>query len=94
MAVIHQLIEPAPQGFNVSREAWAATSAVVRSEIIRCITEITKAFVEMAVEAGHLPGDSETLDQMAVVMLSPDFEYSQNRLDTLKRAAAIVREAM
>jgi cell pole-organizing protein PopZ len=88
MAVIHQLIEPAPEGFNVSREAWAAISAAVRAEIVRCITEITRAFVEMAIEAGHIPADS--LDEMARVMLLPDFEYSHNRLETLKRAAAIV----
>jgi hypothetical protein len=43
----------------------------------------------LAIEAGHIPGDTETLNEMAAVLALPAFKHSQNGLETLKRAAAI-----
>jgi hypothetical protein len=37
-----EMIEAAPDGLNVSREAWAKTPDVVRSEIIRAHTELNE----------------------------------------------------
>jgi hypothetical protein len=36
------MIEPAPEGFNISRESWARAPAVVRSEIIRAHRELSE----------------------------------------------------
>jgi hypothetical protein len=36
------LIPPAPDGFNISREAWFATSPVMRDEIIRLDREMSE----------------------------------------------------
>ncbi|WP_409188840.1 hypothetical protein [Bradyrhizobium sp. RDM4] len=36
------MIEPAPEGFNVSREVWASTPECVRSEIIRAHRELSE----------------------------------------------------
>jgi hypothetical protein len=35
-----EMIEPAPEGLNFSREAWAAMPAELRSEIIRTMREL------------------------------------------------------
>lgn len=37
-----ELIEPAPEGFNVSREEWSRTPEVLRAEIIRMHTELAE----------------------------------------------------
>jgi len=36
------LIEPAPEGFNATREVWASTPAVIRSETIRMYRELSE----------------------------------------------------
>src|ERR1700692_1605020 len=40
MTNVIELIPPAPEGFNVSREAWAKTHPALRSEIIRMHVEL------------------------------------------------------
>src|ERR1700722_1046133 len=37
-----EMIEPAPAGFNVSREEWARTPAEIRKEIIRMDREMAE----------------------------------------------------
>lgn len=46
--------------------------------------------VHLAIEQGHIPGDEDTLEEMAAVMKLPQFQHNlSNPLDSLKRAAAI-----
>lgn len=40
--VVDLIEHPAPEHFAVSREAWAATPAVIREEILRMISELAR----------------------------------------------------
>jgi hypothetical protein len=46
--------------------------------------------VKLAIEHGHIPGDTETLQEIAAVMGDPRFQHSDDGLETLQRAARIV----
>ncbi|WP_316178252.1 MULTISPECIES: hypothetical protein [unclassified Bradyrhizobium] len=46
----------------------------------------------LAIDHGHIPGDEDTLQEMAAIMALPTFQHNRtDALDTLKRAAAIAR---
>jgi hypothetical protein len=45
------LIEPAPDGFNISREEWSATPEVIRDETHRMCPEFAKGFAKYAAGA-------------------------------------------
>jgi hypothetical protein len=45
--------------------------------------------VNLAIEHGRIPGDEDSLNEIAAVLSHPQFQASADGLDTLKRAAAI-----
>lgn len=48
--------------------------------------------VQLAIEHGHVPGDDETLNEIAAIMVSPQFEHHPtDGFGNLKRAAAITQ---
>jgi hypothetical protein len=50
-----EMIEPAPAGFNVSREAWARTPAVVRDDILRAVEELSECIpIQRDIAAGRV----------------------------------------
>ena len=55
-----EMIEPAPEGFNISREAWAKTPEATRSEIIRMDREMSEGLAILkdrrAGRAKRIPG--------------------------------------
>jgi hypothetical protein len=45
--------------------------------------------VDLAIQHGHIPGDEDSLNEIAAVLGHPQFQHDGDGLSTLKRAAAI-----
>jgi hypothetical protein len=58
------IIDPPPARFKISREAWAATPAVIREEIARMLAELNKGF-EMYASASKRDADMADFHDMA-----------------------------
>jgi hypothetical protein len=75
------IIEPAPDGFNVNREAWAATPSIIRDETIRMFRELSAGIEKYAPAAERDSGLKEYHDMAA--------KGGQRLADVLRNFAAM-----